>query len=61
MIWDDSTRFGCAVAENAEENEIFVVVRYGPSLTDKSPENMRNHVKPPTLAIFNETSMTWFK
>uniref|UniRef100_A0A7M5XFW1 SCP domain-containing protein n=2 Tax=Clytia hemisphaerica TaxID=252671 RepID=A0A7M5XFW1_9CNID len=47
MIWDDSTRIGCGVAEDKAAQKIFVVVRYAPTFFDKSPGNLRNHIKPP--------------
>lgn len=56
MIWDDTTRIGCGVAQNEQLGEIFVVVRYSPSFFDKSVESMKTHVKPPTYLIFNKTS-----
>eukprot|EP00111_Clytia_hemisphaerica_P008567 TCONS_00025023-protein len=55
MIWDDSTRIGCGVARDKVSGEIFVVVRYAPSITDKSPVSMEQHVKPPQANIFNKT------
>ena len=55
MVWDDTTRIGCGVANNEQEKEIYVVVRYSPTFTDKSPKSMASHVKPPTQFLFNET------
>ena len=55
MVWDDTTRIGCGVANNEQTKEIYVVVTYTPTFTDKSVENMASHVKPPLSHIFNET------
>ena len=56
MVWDDTTRIGCGVANNDRAKEIYVVVRYSPTFHDKSVESMASHVKPPKKYIFNETS-----
>ena len=56
MVWDDTTRIGCGVARNDEKQKIYVVVRYHPTITDKSPESLKEHVKPPAEFIFNKTS-----
>ena len=56
MVWDDTTRIGCGVANNDEAEEIYDVVRYSPTFYDKSVESMAAHVKPPKKYIFNKTS-----
>ena len=47
MTWDETTRIGCAISRNLQNNEGFVTVMYAPGTTERSPEAYQKHVHLP--------------
>ena len=47
MTWDETTRIGCAISRNLQNNEGFVTVMYAPGVADRSPEAYHKHIHLP--------------
>ena len=72
MTWDETTRIGCAISRNFENNEGFVTVMYAPGVGTHDPAEYQKHVHRPLglssnrqglvffLALFKEACQTGF-
>ena len=56
MLWGDTTRLGCAISRNRRTGEGFVVVMYGPGVSDHSSASYKRNIKRPKGYSDNEHS-----
>eukprot|EP00111_Clytia_hemisphaerica_P008562 TCONS_00025014-protein len=47
MMWDETTRIGCAISRNRKDNEGFVVVMYAPGVMNHGADNYKRHLHRP--------------
>ena len=59
MMWDETTRIGCAISRNLENNEGFVTVMYAPGVFTRSPAEYKKHIHLPHGLLSKGHGMYW--